>query len=435
MATIRKVESNSKLQKLIKVAAYTRVSCDKDTMLHSLSTQVSYFSDLIQRNPAWIYVGVYSDEGITGTKANRPGFQAMINDAKQGKIDLILTKSISRFARNTVTLLETIRALKAIDVGVYFEEQNINTLSADGEFLLTVLGSYAQEESRSCSENCLWRVKRNFEEGILYGGSDTLGYKIVDKKFVVVPSEAKLVKRIFDLYINGLGAPKIGKILDKEGIKPKFTRTWCSATIIGMISNVNYTGDLLLQKSYRKDHISKSHMKNRGQKDMYLVSNDHEAIIDRTTFDKAQEIRKARASKFKTNGTREEVKNALKGKIRCAKCGSSYIRKKNAKGIIWVCSTYSQFGKEKCNARLITQDIIHKKLEEVSESKVSNDFIDKNLEYIEVLDGNKLSIKLIGKEAIEVEWQHTSRSKSWSKEMKEMARNRSIKQWQEKERN
>ncbi len=415
MPIVKKVERNDNFQKLKKVAAYTRVSCDKDAMLHSLSSQVSYFSELIQKNPEWIYVGVYSDEGLTGTKANRPGFQKMIEDAKSGKIDLILTKSISRFARNTITLLETIRELKAIDVGVYFEEQNINTLTSEGEFLITVLGSYSQEESRSCSENCLWRVKRNFEQGILYGGNDCLGYKIVDKKLVLVPEEAKLVKRIFDLYISGLGAVEICHLFDKEGIKPKFADKWNRVTIIKILDNVNYTGDLLLQKTFRKDHISKSHMKNRGEKDMYLVSNDHEVIIDKETFDKVQKIKKERAKRFKIDLLQDAPFNPFKGKIKCAICGSTYVRKKNTKGVIWVCSTYSAKGKNGCASKIVPQGALDKGMtsEDVSA-----------LEYIKVMPDNKLIIKIKDKKEKEVLWSHESRSKSWTKEMREMVSQR-----------
>lgn len=182
MAEVKIIETKKELPKSIKVAAYARVSSDKDSMLHSLSNQVSYFSKLIQENDNWVYVGVYSDEAKTGTKDNRVAFQRMIQDAKDGKIDVIITKSVSRFARNTLTLLETVRMLKDIGVDVYFQEQNIHSNSNEGEFLLSILASYAQEESRSCSENTLWRVRKNFEEGKLYGGRDCWGYKIVDGK-------------------------------------------------------------------------------------------------------------------------------------------------------------------------------------------------------------------------------------------------------------
>ena len=163
---VTKVAQIPKLQRKKQVAAYTRVSSGKDAMLHSLSAQVSYYNDLIQKEDGWEFVGVYSDEAITGTKEGRADFQRMLADCRNGKIDMIITKSISRFARNTVTLLETVRMLKALGVDVFFEEQNIHTMSADGELMLTILASYAQEESLSASENQKWRIKKNFEEGM-----------------------------------------------------------------------------------------------------------------------------------------------------------------------------------------------------------------------------------------------------------------------------
>lgn len=192
---INKVNTVKKLPKKLRVCAYARVSTGKDAMLDSLANQVSYYSKYIQSKKEWLYVGVYSDEAISGTKATRPGFQKMINDAKNGKIDLIITKSISRFARNTVTLLETVRELKAIGVGVYFEEQRIQTISKEGELMLTILASYAQEEARSVSENMKWRVRKNFAEGIPYKLT-ILGYRLTKGKITIVPEEAEIVKLI-----------------------------------------------------------------------------------------------------------------------------------------------------------------------------------------------------------------------------------------------
>lgn len=296
MANVKIIETKKELPKSVKVAAYARVSSDKDSMLHSLSNQVSYFSKLIQENDNWIYVGVYSDEAKTGTKDNRVAFQKMIQDAKDGKIDIIITKSVSRFARNTLTLLETVRMLKEIGVDVYFQEQNIHTNSNEGEFLLSILASYAQEESRSCSENTLWRVRKNFEEGKLYGGRDCWGYQIENGKLTIVPEEAKLVKRIFELYIAGNGDTKICKILNNEGIKSREGGLWIKGSIRWILTNPNYTGDLVLQKTYTENHITKRSKINKGEKQKYINENAHEPIIDKVTFELAQKIRKARST-------------------------------------------------------------------------------------------------------------------------------------------
>ena len=190
------------IPKLKRVAAYARVSSGKDAMLHSLSAQVSYYSELIQNHSGWQYVGVYADEALTGTKENRENFQRLLADCRDGKVDLIITKSISRFARNTVTLLKTVRELKTLGVDVFFEEQNIHSLSADGELMLTILASYAQEESLSASENQKWRVRQNFQNGRPWN-TTMLGYRHEGGGLVVHPQEAELVKHIFDLYLQG----------------------------------------------------------------------------------------------------------------------------------------------------------------------------------------------------------------------------------------
>ena len=202
--TITKVEFEPQWRiNVLRVAAYARVSSGKDSMLHSLSAQVSYYSSMIQKHPGWLYCGVYADEALTGTKDSRENFQRLLTDCREGKIDLVITKSISRFARNTVTLLETVRELKELGVDVFFEEQNIHTMSTDGELMMTILAAYAQEESRSVSENQKWKVKRQFEDGKPWDGT-LLGYRYRDGKYVIHPQEAEVVRRIFRDYLSGL---------------------------------------------------------------------------------------------------------------------------------------------------------------------------------------------------------------------------------------
>ena len=208
--TITIVQRPPKLSQKKRVAAYARVSSGKDAMLHSLSAQVSYYSTLIQSRGDWLYVGVYADEAKTGTKDSREDFQRLVADCHAGKIDMVITKSISRFARNTVTLLKTVRELKTLGVDVYFEEQNIHTMSGDGELMMTILASYAQEESRSASENQKWRIQANFKEGLPWNGT-VLGYRIVDGVYTPLEDEAELVQLIYSLYINGWGTYKIAK--------------------------------------------------------------------------------------------------------------------------------------------------------------------------------------------------------------------------------
>ena len=319
MAEIKIISKEKQMPKLVRVAAYARVSSDKDAMLHSLSSQVSYFSKMIQSHDSWKYVGVYSDEGMTGTKIKRDGFQRMIRDAKAGKIDIIVTKSLSRFARNTVDCLKTIREMKAINVDIFFEEQNIHTLSANGEFLISLLAGYAQEESRQCSENTLWRVRKNFKEGKPYGGSSMLGYKLEKGRFTVVPEEAEIVRKIFDLYLAGNGFCKIARILTNDGIKSYTGKAWNKSTLGEIISNVTYTGNLHLQKTYRENHMTKKTMKNKGEKPLYIVEGNHEPIISQEIFDKAQEIRKVKA--VGKSGKRNGPAYPFTGLIYCGECG------------------------------------------------------------------------------------------------------------------
>lgn len=202
-----------------------------------------------------MFAGVYADEAYTGTKDTRHEFQALLKDAKAGKIDMIITKSISRFARNTVTLLETVRALKAINVDVFFEEENIHTLSSEGEMILTLLASFAQEESRSVSENMKWRIKKDFEQGIIWGGNSCLGYKLINKQLHKIDEEAKTVQMIYELYLDGYSDNEICSLLNDKGIKPYKSKAWHRTSVMKILTNYNYTGDLLLQKTYRDNHL------------------------------------------------------------------------------------------------------------------------------------------------------------------------------------
>jgi len=275
---ISKIEALPKeIPRKKRVAAYARVSDGKDAMLHSLSVQISYYSNLIQNNSEWEFVSVFSDEALTGTKDTRPEFQRMLAQCKAGNIDMIITKSISRLARNTVTILESVRALKEINVDIYFEEQNIHSLSGDGELMLTILSSYAQEESKSCSENCRWHIRKQFAEGKPTGGN-MLGYKQVNGVFTIIPEEAELVRQIFDDYLSGMGFVAIEKKLHSQGVK--FTKS----AISKLLRNEKYAGDMRLQKTFTLDHISKKKIKNCGQLQQFYVHDSHEAIILKDKF-------------------------------------------------------------------------------------------------------------------------------------------------------
>ena len=291
--------------KLTRVAAYARVSSGKDAMHHSLSAQVSYYSSLIQKHPGWTYAGVYADEAKTGTKDSRANFQRLIADCQQGRIDLVITKSVSRFARNTVTLLETVRQLKDMGVDVYFEEQNIHTMSTDGELMLTILASYAQEESRSVSENQKWRIRKNFKEGRPWNGV-MLGYRQQGGKYIIVPEEAEIVRRIYTEYLAGKGLEAIVNGLNADGILTQKGFTWHKGPVSRILRNSNYTGNLLLQRFYSENHITKRKCVNEGELPKYSAADTHEAIIDIETFNAVQAEIERRAKKHTPKPPQQE---------------------------------------------------------------------------------------------------------------------------------
>ncbi len=288
-------------RKLLRVAAYARVSCDKDAMKHSLAAQISYYNEYIQRNPDWVFAGIYADEAYSGTKDDRPRFVQLIQDCKNGLIDRIITKSISRFARNTVTLLTTVRDLRRMGIGIYFEEQNIDTLTEAGELMITLLASQAQEESRATSENCKWRIRKKFEEGYTTH-FNLVGYHQVDGLVEMIPEEAELVRRIFQLYLEGYGQQAIANILFEEDAPTCLGGEWFSTTIRSMLRNEKYAGDLLLQKSFVTDHITKEVKKNKGEMPQFFIQDDHEAIVPHEVFEAVRCENARRAAKYRSLG-------------------------------------------------------------------------------------------------------------------------------------
>ena len=349
------------IPKRIKVAAYARVSNGKDAMLHSLSAQISHYSSLIQSHGEWQFSGVYADEAISGTKNARPEFQRLINDCKDGKIDMIITKSISRFARNTVTLLETIRMLKGINIDVYFEEQNIHSMSGDGELMLTILASYAQEESLTTSENIKWRIRNDFKQGKLPMCIQKLyGYQRTPKGgFKIIEEEAKVIQYIVHRYLNGAGFYKISNELNSMGIKSPAGGQWEHKAIRRLLTNEKNIGDLLLQKTFRPNHLSKFSEVNTGQLDMYYIQDNHEGIISRTDFEEIQEEMQYRAQK---NKCRESGKTyPFSGMIHCENCGANYNRKvsncsNKYRRVFWNCATFLHQGKSVCHTKQIPED-------------------------------------------------------------------------------
>lgn len=423
---VTKISATQKLKKKKLVCAYARVSNDKDSMLHSLSAQVQYYKEYISSNDDWLFVKVYYDEGISGTKDDRPAFRQMIQDAKDGKIDLIIAKSISRFARNTLTLLETVRELKSYNVDVYFEEQHIHSISSDGELMLTILASYAQEEARSVSENMKWRIKKDFEQGLLWGAKDQLGYRIIGRKLVKVPDEVELVKKIYNLYLEGYGVQAIANKLNNEGYKTINGNKWQKSTITIILKNITYTGDLLLQKTYIADYITKLKKLNKGEKTQYLVEEDHEPIISKEMFNEVQKIFLERQKRFKSSHTANK-QHLFTGMLRCSICKKNYRRKKGNVRWFWTCSTFNTYGKAYCSSKSIPEEILIETTKQVLKVKeLTAEMVKEKIDHIDVHEGNKLVYYLVDGRVVEMVWQDLSRRYSWTPEMKEQARQRSL---------
>lgn len=425
---ITKIEPTPKIIKKTRVAAYGRVSSGKDAMLHSLAAQINYYKKLIQDNHEWEFVGVYADEALTGTKDSREEFQQLLTDCRDGKVNLILTKSISRFARNTVTLLETIRELKALNVDVFFEEQNIHSISGEGEMILTLLASMAQEESRSVSENMKWRIKKDFEQGIMWGGNSCYGYQLEKKQLLLIPEEAEVVRLIYQLYIEGKGADTIGKILDSKGVEPKYSAKWNRSTIMTILSIYNYTGDLILQKTYRENHLSKRKIINSGELDRYAVKNHHQAIISKDLFDEVQRIRKKKSERIKSASKKKHY--PFQGMIRCGICGRAYTHKTTPHNEIWKCSLSVTKGIEACNSKQVPHNIIvEATIHILSMDQYNEAYFNSKVKAIIVMPNRVLHFQMKDGTIKEYQWT-SSRSASWTLEMKEQARQRALKQHQ-----
>ena len=410
--------------KVTRVAAYARVSTGKDAMLHSLSAQVSYYSSMIQSHSGWLYCGVYSDEAQTGTKPNRPGFQRLLNDCRMGKLDLIITKSVSRFSRNTIVFLETVRELKMLGVDVFLEEQNIHTMSGEGELMMTLLSSLSQEESRSASENVKWRIKKNFESGIPWNPR-LLGYRLKGDKYEIVPEEAETVRRIYELYLLGMGPLKISKILNDERKQTRQNRPWHPNSICAILRNDTYTGNLTLQKTYRENHITKRTRKNCGEFPQYKVDDAHDAIVPKELFDAVQIEIARRADEWKNEN--KPSTGIFTGKLVCESCGRHYRRRTVRRGHTWQCSTFGIKGKSSCASKQIPEDTLMKSCAAIlGLPEFDADVFHSQISDILVCNGNKLVFHFFDGSEKEYIWQDRSRSESWTDEMKESARQKTL---------
>ncbi len=359
----------------LRVAAYCRVSTDRDDQANSLHSQQTYFKRYIEGHEDWTLAEVYADEGISGTNTRRrEAFNRMIRDAEGGKLDLILTKEVSRFARNTVDTLEYTRKLKALGIGVIFINDSIDTRDNAGEFRLTLMASMAQEESRKTSERVKWGQKRRMEAGVVFGNNSTYGFETRGGKLYVKEDEAAIVRQIYHKFLNeGKGTHIIARELYEEGIAPPKTATgkWSCVMVRRILRNEKYVGDLLQKKFVTTDYLTHQKVENRGQEEQVYLRDHHEAIVDRATWEAVQAELAKRASQ-QADGTKYSNRYWCSGKIRCGTCGSRFVpritkRKNGDTYKSWGCHSRVHYGNWKqngqgdyvgCNMRMVNDKVL-----------------------------------------------------------------------------
>lgn len=422
MKKINKIEvSLPEIKKKKRVAAYARVSKEADRLKHSLSAQISYYSNLIQNNSDWEFVRIYADAFISGTgTGKRTEFQQMIKDCEDGKIDIIITKSISRFARNTVDLLENVRYLKNLGVEVRFEKENINSMSGDGELMMTILASYAQEEIRSISDNIKWRMRKSMQTGKPNAVTSfhIFGYVWKDDVLVINPAEAETVRRIFREYESGMSFYKIAQGLNNDNIPTKKGRKWKSDRILKILKNITYTGNILFQKEYIADPISKTRKKNQGELPQYYAENTHEAIIDKSEFDFVQELMRKRGAE-KPWMCHEFNLDPFRGKIICGVCGQRFwhesVGQNDKKYHYWKHYNY------RYNPSCIHWIINHRSLMKLSSEicgleEFNGALFSEMVEYIYVLESRNLEFHMTDGRIIVKKYENTEVKDYWTDE-------------------
>lgn len=354
-------DESSKIRKVdrLRVAAYCRVSTDDEDQIKSYNSMVKYYTELIQNNAQWVFAGVYADKAITGTKVDkREDFQRLIQDCMDGKIDMVIAKSLPRFARNTLDTLKYVRMLRERNIAVYFEVEKINTLK-DGEFLMTILSSVAQQEVENTSAYVKKGLKMKMKRGELVGFQGCLGYDydVVTKSLSINEKGAETVRYIFDRYVAGAGSSMIARELNEQGILTIRGNPWTSSSVMGIINNEKYKGDILLGKTFTVDPISKRRLENLGEEDRFYIKDHHEPIISEETFSRAQEIRGRRngGKKAATPGKREKYSRqyAFSCMLECGFCGTNLSRRRwhsssKYKKTIWQCVKSTKGGKRFC---------------------------------------------------------------------------------------
>lgn len=352
MRKVTKINATKHTSRKTKTAAYCRVSTDRNEQLQSLETQKSHYEAFIKANSDWEYAGLYHDEGLSGTRLdNRDGLQRLLRDCEQRKVDFIITKSISRFARSTTGILETVRKLSDLGIFILFEKEGIHTGAMEGELLLAVLSGLAESESVSLSENAKWSVKSRMQKGTFKHSFAPYGFDLCDGDLIPNAEQAKVVRRIFAAFISGMGCTAIADMLEKEEVPSKRGGNWTNRTICRMLSNERMVGDALLGKTF-SDHFKR--YVNRGEEEQIYIRDHHEAIISREDFEKVQEIlvQRRKSKNITKNSQKYSQRYAFSGKIICGSCGQKlkrFARKGRTMDLIdWKCETKSKHGMKTC---------------------------------------------------------------------------------------
>jgi site-specific DNA recombinase len=415
MKNVKIIPPKPKENKKLRVAAYCRVSTSGPEQIRSLEIQISAYKKVIKSHPNWLFTGVYYDIESGLRRSGRKSLDKLLRKAAKGKVDYIITKSISRVSRDTLEVLKITRFLRERGINMHFENEKLDSIEADKEFEITLRGMLAQDESRNISENIKWGIQRKFEKGEIYTKyKNFMGYTCVDDEIVIVPEQAEVVRKIFELYLQGLTLGQIRAYLEGQEIKTVTGKDdWNAKTIRRMLMNEKYKGDTMLQKTFTEDFMTGKKRKNDGQRNKYYVKDSYPAIVPAEVFDRVQEEMAKRTRLIRKEDCSEEAsvskyngKYLLGNLLVCGDCGASYRRRTERGKVVWRCATRIEKGKEACATSLTLNEEWIKKIlgERVCENSIyDEDIIRDNIEkilifndYLEIYyrHGNKISIKL-----------------------------------------
>lgn len=357
MPEVRVIPPVAEQKHKLRVAAYARVSSDSADQLNSFAAQVEYYTNYIQSKDEWEFAGLYADEAVTGTSAEkRSDFQRLIQDCRAGKIDCVLVKSISRFARNTLDCIQTVRELKMLGVAIEFEKEHIDTSKMGSELILSMLSAAAQEESLSISKNLKWSYQKRLRSGDFITCSAPLGYFLKDNQLIPDPEEVSIVQYIFNSYLSGKSTSEIARTLNETKNRTKRNARWHHGMIRYILTNEKYIGDTLFQKSYTPDTLPLARVKNDGQLTQYYIKNSHPAIIDREKFEQVQRLINQKRNR---HGAKTEIqKYPLNGILKCGLCGSAFHRHQDQGKNRWICYQHRR-NKTLCPMGIVQEEEIY----------------------------------------------------------------------------